>query len=95
MTPEEAQRAQVVVTFLNQLVPAAWAFFVECHNAPAEGSFLERAKKDSDVGEQTYGELSARAHGTPWAMVSGTTPVEKLGELHRTTFPHLWIPAGP
>ena len=227
MTPEEAQRAQAVVTFLNQLVPVGWAFFVECHKAPAEGSFLERAKKDSDlvlvldaalwidaagdffltlveefqygqihrfapytslrgalecdawacwlldpdaedkvrvgraltlrarslfemkrlrlppgatdhsknlkermervtaaaerwglrahqpdsgrisfvptpgatalircllpdqsplnrelsVGEQTYGELSARAHGTPWAMVSGTTPVEKLGEF--------------
>ena len=49
MTPEEAQRAQAVVSFLNQLVPAGWAFFVESHKAPAEGSFLERAKKDPDL----------------------------------------------
>jgi hypothetical protein len=37
--------------------------------------------RELTVGEQTYGELSARAHGTPWAMLSNTTPVEKLNEF--------------
>jgi hypothetical protein len=227
LTPEEAQRAQEAITFLNEFVPTAWAFFRESLNSPLADSFVARAKKDADlvlvldaalwidaagdflltlvkefqhgeihrfspytslrgalecdawacwlldpdsedrvrlgraltlrarslfetkrlrlpfgatghsqnykdrmervtaaaqrwgleahqpdsgrisfistpgptalircllpeqstrnreltVGEQTYGELSARAHGTPWAMVSNTTPVERLNEF--------------
>jgi hypothetical protein len=33
------------------------------------------------VGEQTYGELSARAHGTTWAAVGGAIPVARLNEF--------------
>ncbi len=49
MTPEEAQRAQEVMTFLNDFVPTAWAFFRECQNNPRSDSFVARAKQDADL----------------------------------------------
>jgi len=49
MTPEEAQRAQAAVTFLNHFVPSAWAFFRECHKSPSPDSFFARAKRDPDL----------------------------------------------
>ena len=43
MTPEEAQRTREVMTFLNEFVPTAWAFFRECQNSPLANSFIARA----------------------------------------------------
>ena len=42
MTPEEAQRAREVMTFLNEFVPTAWAFFRECQNSALADSFVTR-----------------------------------------------------
>jgi hypothetical protein len=49
MTPEEAQRTQEVMTFLNEFVPTAWAFFRECQNSPLANSFIARAKMNADL----------------------------------------------
>jgi hypothetical protein len=49
MSPEEVERGQAVVTFLNQFVPSAWTFFRECHKSPGPDSFIARAKKDPDL----------------------------------------------
>ena len=40
---------------------------------------------DLTVGEQSYGELSARAHGAGWAATSGVTPVALRNDLQTWT----------
>jgi hypothetical protein len=41
------------------------------------------------VGEQTYGGLSARAHGTTWALLSNIIPVERLSRFRQLGYSEL------
>jgi hypothetical protein len=45
--------------------------------------------KQLTVGEQTYGELSARAHGTTWALLSNITPVARLSRFRQMGYSEL------
>ncbi len=45
--------------------------------------------KHLTVGEQTYGELSARAHGTTWALLSNITPVARLSRFRQMAYSEL------
>jgi hypothetical protein len=42
--------------------------------------------KDLTVGEHTYAELSARAHGTQWALISKATPVNRADDYQTMAY---------
>jgi len=44
---------------------------------------ISAENKQLTVGEQTYGELSARAHGTTWALLSRLTPIARLSQFRQ------------
>jgi hypothetical protein len=48
----------------------------------------ERSEKNEELtlGEQTYAELSARAHGTPWALLNKAVPVNRLKDYQTLAY---------
>ena len=49
----------------------------------------KRKNRQLTVGEQTYAELSARAHGTTWALLSRTTARARLSRFRQLAYSEL------